>query len=98
MLKKSYSKTGRSCRVTFKLTGDVEAEQAAILGEFNEWDEGAHPMKRLKDGTFSATMSLDAGKDYRFRYLLDGSRWINDETPDRFELNRFGGQDCVVAV
>ena len=97
MLKKSYSKTGRSCRVTFKLP-EVEAQKAAVLGEFNEWSEEVHPMKKRKDGSFSVTLSLDAGQDYRFRYLLDEDRWVNDEAPDQLVMNRYGGQDCVITV
>lgn len=96
MLKKNYSKTGRSCRVTFKVP--VEGERLSLLGEFNDWREDAHPMKKRKDGSFSITISLDAGKDYRFRYLKDDQEWLDDEAPDTFVLNRFGGQDCVISV
>ena len=96
MLKKSYSKTGRACRVTFKVPAD--AETAAVLGEFNSWDPEAHPMKKRKDGTFSTTLSLAAGREYRFRYLLDGERWTNDSAPDSEVWNRFGTRDCVIAV
>lgn len=98
MLKKSYSKSGGACRVTFKLPSQTEAAAAAVLGEFNEWDPQAHPMKKRKDGSFSATVSLEAGREYRFRYLLDGERWTNDLEPDSVAFNRFGSQDCVIAV
>ena len=103
MLKKSYSKTGKSCRVTFKIpadqiTEDLKAEQAAVLGEFNAWDQTSHPMARRKDGSFSCTVSLDAGQEYRFRYLLDGQHWTNDESADSLVPNRFGGQDGLLAV
>lgn len=98
MLKKSYSKTGRACRVTFKVDSEQPAETASLLGEFNSWDAEAHPMKKLKDGSFSTTVSLDAGQEYRFRYLLDGNRWINDNEPDSEVPNRFGTADCVIAV
>ncbi len=99
MLKKSYSKKGTSCRVTFKIPAElaVDAEKAFLLGEFNEWDVEAHPMKQRKDGSFSTTVSLDAGQDYRFRYLLDEDRWINDTDADDLVPNRFGGQDCIVS-
>lgn len=98
MLKKSYTKTGKSCRVTFKLASESEIQNASLLGEFNSWDEAATPMKKLKDGTFSVTLSLDAGNEFRYRYLLDGQEWTNDEAPDALVTNRFGGQDCVVNV
>jgi 1,4-alpha-glucan branching enzyme len=98
MLKKNYTKTGTSCRVTFRVPADVEAQTVAVLGEFNEWSEDAHPMKKLKNGSFSATLSVEAGQEYRFRYLLDDGRWINDEAPDQLVPNRFGGEDCLLAV
>ena len=98
MLKKSYSKTGRSCRVTFKLPAEVEAGEAALLGEFNEWNRESHQMKQLKDGSFSLTVSLPAGQDYRFRYLLDGDRWENDWAADDYLPNQFGTDDSLVAL
>lgn len=98
MLKKSYSKTGRACRVTFKFTPGEEAANAALLGEFNSWDPQAHPMTRRKDGSFSTTLSLDAGREYRFRYLVDGDKWDNDFESDNEVLNRFGSRDSVIAV
>jgi 1,4-alpha-glucan branching enzyme len=98
MLKKSYSKSGRACRVTFKLTPEQDAANAAVLGEFNAWDAEAHPMKKLKDGSFSATVSLDAGREYRFRYLLDGDKWDNDRESDDEVANRYGTRDSVIAV
>lgn len=98
MLKKSYSKTGRKCRVTFKLSAEVGAETAVLCGEFNEWDEAANPMKKLKDGSFSASVSLDAGSSYRFRYLLDSERWENDWEADAYLPNDHGSDDSIVEV
>lgn len=98
MLKKSYSKTGKSCRVTFKIPAELGAEEAAVLGEWNEWSAESHPMTKRKDGSLSTTVSLDAGKEYRFRYLLDGQRWENDEQADDLVYNRFGSQDCVLEL
>ncbi len=98
MLKKNYNKSGKSCRVTFKLPADVEAETVALLGEFNEWDADSHPLKRRKDGSYSTTVSLEAGQEYRFRYLLDNDRWINDEAIDGEAVNRFGTVDGVLEL
>jgi 1,4-alpha-glucan branching enzyme len=96
MLKKNFSKTGDSCRVTFKLSSEVGAETAHLCGEFNEWSPTSHPMKKLKDGSFSATLSLDAGQSYRFRYLLDGERWENDWDADAYVANQYGTEDSLI--
>ncbi len=98
MLKKNYSSTGKYCRVTFKLPPEIEAETAAVLGDFNDWNPEARPMKKLKKGGFSATVSLSAPAEYRFRYLLDGTRWENDADADGYEQNAFGTEDSVLKV
>jgi 1,4-alpha-glucan branching enzyme len=98
MLKKSYSKTGKICRVTFKLPADVDAETAVLCGDFNAWDTEEYPMKKLKDGSFSRTLSLKPGKAYRFRYLLNGERWENDWNADAYVPNSYGEDDSVVEV
>ncbi len=99
MLKKNYTKSGESCRVTFKVPVDIEAaDSVALLGEFNEWNAETHPLKKLKDGSHSVTVSLTAGQEYRFRYLVDGDRWENDEAADQLVPNRYGSRDCLLAV
>ena len=98
MLTKSYSPTGRSCRVTFELPGGLEAEAASLCGEFNEWSTTSHPLKRRKGGGLAVEVALKPGVSYRFRYLLDGERWENDEAADGYAPNPFGGDDSVVSV
>jgi 1,4-alpha-glucan branching enzyme len=94
---KSYLKTKKGIvKVTFELPSEVAAEQAVVVGEFNNWDPSATPMKRKKDGSFSTALNLESGKEYRFRYFLDGGRWENDPHPDRLVPNVFGSQDSVI--
>jgi len=97
-MRKTYTKTGRSCRVTFELPSDVDAQSVVVCGEFNDWDSQMHPMKRRKDGSFSTTLSLKPGASYRFRYLLDGERWENDWVADRYVANEYGTQDSLVIL
>lgn len=98
MIIKEYTKTGRSCRVTFELPADIEAQSATVVGEFNDWNQSSTKMKRTPDGGFTATVSLKPGSEYRFRYLLDGERWENDHAADRYVPNVHGSEDSVVAV
>lgn len=98
MPKKDYTKTGRSCRVTFNLPADVNAQTACLCGEFNDWDQSSHPMKRAKDGSFSLTISLKPGRQYRYRFLLDGERWENDWAAEDYAPNELGSEDSVVNI
>ena len=98
MLKKNYSKSGRVCRVTFKYPNEEEAESAVLAGDFNDWSLTATPMKKLKDGSFSVTVSLKPGYSYRYRYVLDGNVWVNDPDADGYAPNEFGEENSIVTV
>jgi 1,4-alpha-glucan branching enzyme len=98
MIKKAHSKTGRACQVTFELPPEVNAQSACLCGEFNEWNQASHPMRRRKDGSVALTLSLKPGQQYRFRYLLDGERWENDWAADGYVPNPFGSEDSLVQV
>ena len=98
MLKRQVSKNGKTCKVTFELPAQVNAQTACLCGEFNGWGEKSHPMKRRKDDSFSLTISLATGQSYRFRYLLDGERWENDWVADAYVPNEFGSEDSVVQL
>lgn len=100
MINKSYTKTGKKCRVTFKLTAEelADVQNVQLLGDFNGWSREATPLAARKDGSFSTTQSLETGREYRFRYLVDGKRWMSDAGGDGLVPNRFGDLDSVVAV
>ena len=82
--------------VTFMLDPRVGAEAAAVCGEWNGWSAEANVMNRTAEGGFSLTVDLEAGRAYRFRYLLDGQRWANDRDADAYLPNGFGEDDSVV--
>ena len=98
MLKKSYSKTGAACRVTFKYDNEEQAKSAVLAGEFNGWSLRDTPMKQLKDGSFSATLSLATGQSYLFRYVLDGNVWVNDPAADGYAGNEYGEENSVLTI
>jgi len=43
-------------------------ETASLVGDFNGWDDSAHPMKKKADGTFYIALTLDTGREYQYRY------------------------------
>ena len=92
---KSRGAKGRAS-VTFALDPGVGAQTAAVCGEWNDWSADANVMRRDAEGGFSVTVDLEAGRTYRFRYLLDGQRWDNDWAADAYLPNAFGGDDSVV--
>ena len=83
---KQFSKSKPVCKVTFTLAPETVADvkEVALLGEFNEWNPSAVLLKKQKDGSYKTTVELEAGREYSFRYLLDGNTWANDEAADKY--------------
>jgi 1,4-alpha-glucan branching enzyme len=80
-------------RVTFALPADEPRGAVSVVGDFNDWNPFAHPLRRRANGTRSAAVTVPAGSMLRFRYLAEGGLWFDDETaPARC------GQDATVAV
>ena len=100
-IKKQYLKTKPVCKVTFRISEELgnSVGTANVVGEFNNWDFSSTPMKKLKKGAFTATLNLEKGREYQFRYLLDKKNWENDATADRFEPTPFGdSENSVIAL
>ncbi|MFC1838508.1 isoamylase early set domain-containing protein [Thermodesulfobacteriota bacterium] len=98
MVRKNYSKTGEFCRATFELPAEVNADEISLCGEFNDWNPQKNKMTKRKNGRWSTTISLMAGRKYRYKYLMDGKSWENDWNADAYQRNELGSEDSVVKV
>ena len=98
-LKKTYSKKEPTkCKVTFTVEAEAaqDAETITIAGDFNSWSSTANKLKKGKDGSFSISLQLDVGREYQFRYLIDGKRWENDWSADKYIPAPFSHTDNSV--
>jgi 1,4-alpha-glucan branching enzyme len=66
-------------RVTFVLSADEPPGTVSVVGDFNDWNPFAHPLRRRGNGTRSAVARVPAGSTLRFRYLAEGGLWFDDE-------------------
>ncbi len=99
-IKKTYLKSKAVCKVSFKVPKEIAnaAIKANVVGEFNNWDAHATPMKKLKNGAFTATLDLEPGKEYQFRYLLDDKIWETDFAADKYVQTPFGNSENSIIV
>lgn len=100
-IKKQFLKSKPVCKVGFKLPKEqaAGAAKANLVGDFNNWNETSDEMNSLKDGSFSFNLDLETGRNYQFRYLLDGTTWVNDEAADAYEASGFGdAQNSVIVL
>ena len=99
--KKLYLKSKPVCKVTFNLTKEEanSADSVKLVGDFNDWDVKATPMKKLKNGSFSTVVDLKKDNKYQFRYLLDDKDWTNDADADEYAPSSVSyDENSVVAV
>ena len=89
MIKKQFLKSKPVCKVTFSMPAEAapDAQEVKLVGEFSEWTKSPIDMKKLKDGSFKTTVNLETGKEYEFRYVIDGDRWENDWEADAYRPN-----------
>ncbi|HKJ67302.1 MAG TPA: isoamylase early set domain-containing protein [bacterium] len=100
-LKKHYLKSRPICKVTFRLPEEAasDADKVSLVGDFNNWNEHATPLERLKSGEFKTIVELEPGNEYQYRYLIDGEKWENDWDADKYVPNPYGdGENSVVVV
>jgi 1,4-alpha-glucan branching enzyme len=99
-IKKEYLKSRNACKVTFRLprVAAPDAKTVCIVGDFNNWDIYANPLRRLKKGDYAITLELEPGSEYQFRYLIDDSRWENDWNADKYVKSPYGDSDNSVVM
>ena len=89
-------------KITFTLPAEVVANATSglLLGDFNNWDDAKAPsLKKQKDGSMKATLTLEGGRSYHYRYLLDDGRWVNDYTAENYaHVWGYGVDNCVITV
>jgi 1,4-alpha-glucan branching enzyme len=68
-----------SVRVTFTLPINEPAGAVSVVGDFNDWDPFAHPLRKRSNGTRSTVVTVRPGSTVRFRYLAEGGHWFDDE-------------------
>ncbi|MBL7826627.1 MAG: isoamylase early set domain-containing protein [Saprospiraceae bacterium] len=96
---KAAPKVAPVAKVTFVLPKEAveNAETVAVLGDFNNWQDGVL-LKKQKDGSFKATVELEKGRSYEYRFLIDGAKWENAWNAEAYKPTPFGVYNCVVTA
>lgn len=96
-IKKQFVKTKPVCKVTFSVEAKT-ANQASVVGDFNNWSLEDGILSKLKNGTFKATFDLNKDAIYEFKYVIDGV-FVNEPEADSFKWNDYAGaENSVLAI
>ncbi len=99
MIRKDPSPNSGRLYVTFEYPGSSRTNSVHLVGDFNDWNETATPMKRKARGAiWKVRIELEKSREYQFRYLVDESSWHNDWHADRYVPNIHGSDNSVVVT
>lgn len=98
MLKRRAVSGSEQVKVTFAVPGDDPRLPASVVGDFNGWDPTAHRMRPRSNGTWSAVVTLDAGREYQFRYRSEDGGWFDEDEADGRVPNQFASTNCVIRI
>lgn len=75
-----------------------EARTVALVGDFNDWQDGATLLRASAAGrVWSVEVPLSAGR-HRYAFVVDGEEWVPDPTAPRAPGDDFGAPSSVVTV
>jgi hypothetical protein len=93
MIKVSKPVRDGSVRITFALPAGEPAGAVSVVGDFNNWNPFAHPLRKRSNGTRSTVVTTAPGSTLRFRYLAEGGHWFDDEA-----VHPVDGQGATISV
>lgn len=99
MIYKEPLPDGQHVAVTFELPSAIWAERVTLVGDFNNWDSTSDEMRQARsDGNWRITLILETGRQYQFRYLVNGRDWHNDWHADQYAPNEYGTDNSVLVT
>jgi 1,4-alpha-glucan branching enzyme len=98
MLKCTPARGRDAVKVTFALAASEIDQPVSVLGDFNDWDPFANPLKKRSNGTFSASIEVPAGQALRFKYLTGDGNWFCDPDADTVVHDEYHTVDSLLVV
>ena len=75
-----------------------DAQRVALVGDFNDWQVGATPLRPAASGRmWTVDVPLVPGR-HRYAFVVDGESWMPDPTAPRAPGADFGTPSSVVTV
>ena len=75
---------------------DDTAKSVSLSGDFNRW--GSDVFEKCADGLWKITIPCQPAGRYRYKLLIDGSKWTEDPSHLSKEEDGFGGFNSVLVV
>ncbi len=77
---------------------DDDASTVALCGDFNDWNPSANRCRKIGDGLWHAEIACQPAGKYRYKFLIDGTRWIEDPSHGLKEDDGLGGLNSILVI
>ena len=74
-----------------------KAHTVALVGDFNDWNSDATPLRPAAGGLWTVTVPLTAGR-YTYTFVVDGERWVADPSAPPAPPDDVGRPSSVVTI
>ncbi|MBU1053255.1 MAG: glycogen-binding domain-containing protein [Proteobacteria bacterium] len=95
MAKEKISAKAGKRRVNFFIEAQ-KASNVSLMGDFNDWNEKKHPMKKENSEVWKKTIFLNPGR-YEYMFLVDG-QWQKDPNNGQLCENNFGTHNNYIII
>jgi serine protease AprX len=84
-------------RIIFRHHDDT-AQTIFLAGDFNDWNAREIPFKLDRNGIRRAEIPLLQAGKYRYKFVINGNRWIEDHLNGMKEEDGYGGFNSILTV
>jgi serine protease AprX len=78
---------------------DDSARRVSLAGDFNDWDATTTPFTKETSGIWRAEITPPpAAGSYRYKFIVDGFRWVEDPNNGVKEPDQFGGFNSILNI
>lgn len=76
-----------------------EANSVVVVGDWNEWDTAAHPLRDADgDGVWEVEIEVRPDGEYHYQFVIDGQERVPDPSAPITVDDGFGGENSVLNI
>lgn len=77
---------------------DDSAESVFLVGDFNDWNRDSTEFKQNDEGLWQAEIPCQPSGKYRYKFLVNSERWMEDPNHGFKEDDGFGGFNSILHI
>ena len=77
---------------------DDEAKSVSLVGDFNNWNIALTPLWKDASGLWLAEIEAPKRGNYQYKFIVNGTRWLEDPSNGMKVPDNYGGLNSVLAI